>query len=52
MRIHLKLLAKDSHGVKRILAIIIFIIIAGAKQMNIWRNCVGDEADICGSFHI
>lgn len=44
MRIHLKHLARASHSVKWILAVIIVIIIAGAKWMNEWMNwCVGDE---------
>lgn len=47
MRIHLEHLATDSHSVKRVLAVIIFVIIAGAKQVNEWRHgCVRDEADL------
>lgn len=49
MRIHLKHLAKASHSVKQMLAIIIFIIIVGVKQMNGWM----DEL-VCGrwSWHL
>lgn len=38
MRIHLKHLAKACHSVKQMLAIIIFIIIVGVKQMNGWMD--------------
>lgn len=36
MRIHSKHLAKASHDMKQILAIIIFIILAGAKWVDGW----------------
>lgn len=52
MTIYLKHLAKASHSVQWMLAIIIFIII-GAKQMNEGGNwCVGDESDIYVLFQI